>query len=103
MASCCRSTFGIIVWLRRKSSKQKFFEEFFFLSVFHLTNDIPSLGSDDQTILSVGSLLDDDVWHDISISHEDKDISLSVDRITVHKNASGDFSKLNLDKFVSID
>lgn len=59
------------------------------------------IGSCDQTTLSVGSLLDDDVWHDISISHENRVISLSVDRVSVHKNASGDYFKLNLDKFVS--
>ncbi|KAK7575553.1 hypothetical protein V9T40_011839 [Parthenolecanium corni] len=58
-----------------------------------------NLGSCDQTTLSVGSLLDDDVWHDISISHENRVISLSVDRVSVHKNASGDYFKLNLDKF----
>lgn len=85
MASYCRSPVGIIVCF------------------FNLIHAISSLGSDNQTTLSIGSLLDDDAWHDVSISHANKDISLSVDRVTVHKIAIDDFSQLNLDKFVSID
>lgn len=59
------------------------------------------LGSGIMTTLSVGSLLDDNVWHDVILSRIRRDIVLSVDRVVVQGRVKGEFSKLNLNRAVS--
>lgn len=56
-----------------------------------------------MTSLSVGSLLDDNVWHDVVISRNRRDILFSVDRVVVESKIKGDFDKLNLNRAVSFD
>lgn len=59
------------------------------------------LGSGIMTTLSVGSLLDDNVWHDVILSRIRRDIVLSVDRVIVQGRVKGEFHKLNLNRAVS--
>lgn len=59
------------------------------------------LGSGIMTTLSVGSLLDDNVWHDVVISRNRRDILFSVDRVNVQGRIRGEFSRLNLNRAVS--
>ncbi|XP_062540681.1 neurexin-4 isoform X1 [Armigeres subalbatus] len=56
------------------------------------------LGSKIMTSLSVGSLLDDNIWHDVVISRNRRDIMFSVDRVIVEKKIKGEFDKLNLNR-----
>lgn len=60
------------------------------------------LGSGIMTTLSVGSLLDDNVWHDVVVSRNRRDILFSVDRVIVQGRIKGEFSRLNLNRAVSI-
>lgn len=59
------------------------------------------LGSGIMTTLSVGSLLDDNVWHDVVVSRNRRDILFSVDRVIVQGRIKGEFSRLNLNRAVS--
>lgn len=61
----------------------------------------PFLGSKMVTSLSVGSLLDDNIWHDVVISRNRRDILFSVDRVVVQERIKGDFNRLNLNRDVS--
>ncbi|KMY99176.1 neurexin-4 isoform X1 [Drosophila simulans] len=56
------------------------------------------LGSRVMTSLSVGSLLDDNVWHDVVISRNQRDIIFSVDRVIVRGRIQGEFTRLNLNR-----
>ncbi|XP_076259208.1 neurexin-4 isoform X1 [Rhynchophorus ferrugineus] len=56
------------------------------------------LGSNMVTSLSVGSLLDDNIWHDVVISRNRRDILFSVDRVVVQERIKGDFQRLNLNR-----
>ncbi|XP_045526116.1 neurexin-4 isoform X1 [Pieris brassicae] len=56
------------------------------------------LGSGLLTSLSVGSLLDDNIWHDVVISRNRRDIIFSVDRVVVQGRIRGEFSRLNLNR-----
>ena len=55
-----------------------------------------------MTSLSVGSLLDDNIWHDVVISRNRKDIMFSVDRVLIRGRIKGEFYRLNLNRGVSI-
>nr|UEK51597.1 neurexin IV-like protein [Parasacculina yatsui] len=55
-----------------------------------------SLGSLETTSLSVGSLLDDNLWHDVIIDRDRRQLSLTVDRVNISTLISGDFRKLDL-------
>lgn len=59
------------------------------------------LGSGLMTSLSVGSLLDDNVWHDVVISRNRRDIIFSVDRVIVQSKLKSEFNRLNLNRGVS--
>lgn len=61
------------------------------------------LGSGLMTTLSVGSLLDDNVWHDVVVSRNQRDIIFSVDRVIVRGRIKGEFSRLNLNRAVSVN
>lgn len=56
-----------------------------------------------MTSLSVGSLLDDNIWHDVILSRNRRDIVFSVDRVMVQGRIKGDFDRLNLNRGVSIN
>ncbi|CAG9853678.1 unnamed protein product [Phyllotreta striolata] len=56
------------------------------------------LGSGVVTSLSVGSLLDDNIWHDVVISRNKRDILFSVDRVVVTDKIKGEFERLNLNR-----
>lgn len=56
------------------------------------------LGARLMTSLSVGSLLDDNVWHDVVLSRNRRDIIFSVDRVIVRGKMKGEFSRLNLNR-----
>ncbi|XP_004931219.1 neurexin-4 isoform X1 [Bombyx mandarina] len=60
------------------------------------------LGSGMSTSLSVGSLLDDNIWHDVVISRNRRDIIFSVDRVIVQERIKGEFSRLNLNRALYI-
>lgn len=59
------------------------------------------LGSGIMTSLSVGSLLDDNMWHDVLISRNRKNISFSVDRVLIKSRIKGEFHRLDLNREVS--
>lgn len=59
------------------------------------------LGSGIVTSLCVGSLLDDNIWHDVVISRNRRDILFSVDRVVVQDKIKGEFNRLNLNRAVS--
>nr|XP_023013622.1 neurexin-4 [Leptinotarsa decemlineata] len=56
------------------------------------------LGSGTVTSLCVGSLLDDNLWHDVVISRNRRDILFSVDRVVVYDKIKGEFQRLNLNR-----
>lgn len=58
------------------------------------------LGSGIMTSLSLGSLLDDNIWHDVRISRNRRDILFSVDRVIKSGRLNGEFSQLNLNRAV---
>lgn len=53
-----------------------------------------------MTSLSVGSLLDDNIWHDVVISRDKTDVVFSVDRVMIQGKLKGEFSRLNLNREV---
>lgn len=61
-----------------------------------------NLGSNIATTLQVGSLLDDNIWHDVIISRNRRDIIFSVDRVVVQGRVKGEFDRLNLNRAVGI-
>lgn len=55
-----------------------------------------------MTSLSVGSLLDDNIWHDVMFSRVYKDIVFTVDRVSVKGTIKDEYAVLNLNNAVSI-
>ncbi|XP_067118994.1 neurexin-4 isoform X3 [Centruroides vittatus] len=60
------------------------------------------LGGGIPTSMSVGSLLDDYLWHDVSIIRDKREISFTVDRLVVKEKIRGDFSHLDLNREIYI-
>ncbi|XP_012283135.1 neurexin-4 isoform X1 [Orussus abietinus] len=60
------------------------------------------LGSGVMTSLSVGSLLDDNMWHDVVISRNRKNIAFSVDRVLIKGRIKGEFHRLDLNRALYI-
>ncbi|KAL7307938.1 hypothetical protein TKK_0000030 [Trichogramma kaykai] len=56
------------------------------------------LGSGVKTSLSIGSLLDDNMWHDVVFSRNRKDIAFSVDRVLINGRVQGEFQRLDLNR-----
>ncbi|RWS30064.1 neurexin-4-like protein, partial [Leptotrombidium deliense] len=55
------------------------------------------LGGDGSVnTISAGSLLDDNLWHDVFISRRNRDILITVDRVVVRNRLKGDFFRLDL-------
>ncbi|XP_034248929.1 neurexin-4 isoform X1 [Thrips palmi] len=57
-----------------------------------------NLGSGLMTSLSVGSLLDDNIWHDVVYSRYKRDIVFSVDRVAIKGRVKGEFLRLDLNQ-----
>lgn len=47
--------------------------------------------------MSMGSMLDDNAFHEVAVSREKQDVILSVDGVRVRDKIRGDFQRLNLD------
>ena len=58
------------------------------------------LGSGIPTSFSIGSLLDDNMWHDVIIFRNRKNIVFSVDRVYVRGRIKGEFQRLDLNRAV---
>ena len=57
-----------------------------------------NLGGKQETSMTLGSLLDDNLFHEVTISREKRDLILSVDRVRIQERIFGDFLKMNLDR-----
>ena len=57
-----------------------------------------NLGGRRGTSLVLGSLMDDNIYHDVYISRERRDIILSVDRVRTRDMVKDEYHKLNLDR-----
>lgn len=55
-----------------------------------------SAGAGRPSSLSVGSLLDDHLWHDVAVHREKSNLTLSVDRVRVFSEIQGVFHRLDL-------
>ena len=53
-----------------------------------------------MTSLSVGSLLDDNAWHDVEIHRDRRNLTLIVDRVRINQMILGDMSRLDLNQVV---
>lgn len=53
-----------------------------------------------MTSVTAGSLLDDNLWHDVTINRFLNQVSFTVDRVEVKELIKGDFQQLDLDKIV---
>ncbi|XP_033223686.1 neurexin-4 isoform X3 [Belonocnema kinseyi] len=60
------------------------------------------LGSGIMTSLSVGSLLDDNMWHDVVIARNRRNIAFSVDRVLIKGRIKGEFHRLDLNRAIYI-
>ncbi len=60
------------------------------------------MGSKEETSLVGGSLLDDNLFHDVVISRDRRDIIMSVDRLISRDVIPGEFTRLNLDQTLYI-
>ncbi|KAL4092111.1 hypothetical protein QTP88_026673 [Uroleucon formosanum] len=61
-----------------------------------------NLGSQFMTSLSVGSLLDDNIWHEVIIMRNRLDVVFSVDRVTIQGRIKGEFERLDLNREIYI-
>jgi len=48
-----------------------------------------------------GSLLDDNQWHDVEFVRGNRNITVSVDRVPVNITITGEYKRLDLDRYVS--
>lgn len=55
-----------------------------------------------MTSLSVGSLLDDNIWHDVVVTRNYREILFSVDRVSIAGTIRGEYMTLNLNNAVRI-
>ena len=53
-----------------------------------------------MTSVSVGSLLDDNAWHDVEVKRDQRNLTLIVDRVRIEQLILGDFSRLDLNQEV---
>ncbi|XP_014218966.1 neurexin-4 isoform X2 [Copidosoma floridanum] len=56
------------------------------------------LGSGIMTSFSVGSLLDDNMWHDVGFSRNHNEVKFSVDRVFIDGRIKGEFHRLDLNR-----
>ena len=55
-------------------------------------------GSGIPTSLSVGSLLDDNLWHDVVYQRRKRDVYFAVDRVAIQRRITGEFLRLDLNQ-----
>ena len=55
-----------------------------------------------ETSLTLGSLLDNNVFHEVMIARDKRDLVLSVDRVKIRDRIRGEFQKLDLDGYLYI-
>lgn len=60
------------------------------------------LGSGLLTSLSVGSLLDDNLWHDVRIFRNKREVVFTVDRVMIRDKVKGDYAQLDLNRNIYI-
>lgn len=60
------------------------------------------IGKDKETSLTLGSLLDDNVFHEVFIERDRRSLNLSVDRVMIRDRIEGEFHKLDLDRVLYI-
>lgn len=46
--------------------------------------------------MSVGSLLDDNLWHDVRILRNRREVVFTVDRVMIRERVKGDYAQLDL-------
>nr|CAG4638226.1 EOG090X00DN [Cyclestheria hislopi] len=56
------------------------------------------LGSGLLTSLSVGSLLDDNLWHDVRVFRNRREVVFTVDRVMIREKVKGDYAQLDLNR-----
>jgi len=56
--------------------------------------------SSGETMIQVGSLLDDGQWHDVEVIRDGQNLTLTVDRAVMRNVTNGDFYQLDLDRRV---
>lgn len=61
-----------------------------------LVLDLDLGGEGEVNTVSAGSLLDDNLWHDVLITRSKRDILFTVDRVIVRHRLNGDFVRLDL-------
>lgn len=54
-----------------------------------------------MTSVTAGSLLDDGIWHDVSLERRLNKIAFTIDRVELQTKVKGDFQILDLDRIVS--
>ncbi|GIX99848.1 neurexin-4 [Caerostris darwini] len=89
---------GIILYSRGSQG------DFFALQLIHnkLLLNVDLGGEGIITSVSVGSLLDDNMWHDVYIVRKNRDITFSVDRVIVPAKIRGDFLKLDIKREIHV-
>lgn len=65
-------------------------------AILHIT----AIGANVMTSVTAGSLLDDNLWHDVTINRFLNQVSFTVDRVEVKETIKGDFQQMDLDKIV---
>lgn len=55
------------------------------------------LGDFSELSMSMGSMLDDNAFHEVALSRDEKDVILSVDGVRIRDKIPGNFHRLNLD------
>ena len=55
-----------------------------------------------MTSLSVGSLLDDNLWHDVRIVRNRREVIFTVDRVMIRERVKGDYAQLDLNHYLYI-
>jgi contactin associated protein-like 2 len=65
----------------------------------HLNIDLGSTANESgDTTMMVGSLLDDNQWHDVEVNRTDRKLQFNVDRLTLANITLGNFIQLDLDR-----
>lgn len=89
----------LISFLYSKFFKSKMSNRIMVFSYF-LQLYITAIGANVMTSVTAGSLLDDNLWHDVTINRFLNQVSFTVDRVEVKELIKGDFQQMDLDKIV---
>lgn len=69
--------------------------------IFIISGSTAQLSGD--TTMRAGSLLDDNQWHEVEITRDERRIVFNVDRMNITNVSSSDFLQLDLDRKVGIN